>query len=348
MLGPACEALFRQVGDAIVLVDLDGRILRWNRAAERIYGYSEDEARSMNIAALAPSAAADDGIDVRALAGDGGTSRDLRRRTKDGRTVDVWLVAAPIDVDGERLVVLAERDVTERRARERAGDGDERHAVLTRDTTLAIVAHDLRSPLHTIALHAALLRRDGEDGGAAEIIERTARRMARMVDDLVDVTRVDAGRLSLARTRVAPAELVANAVAALAPIAAERGLAFLHDAPATLPDVLADAYRIAQVFENIVGNAIKFTVTGSIAIRARAGADHVEFEIADTGPGISAEYLAHVFEPFWQDRTIAHDGAGLGLAIAKGIVEAHGGRIRAESELGRGTTFAFTLPIAGA
>jgi signal transduction histidine kinase len=166
-------------------------------------------------------------------------------------------------------------------------------------------------------------------------------------DDLLDVTRLESGRLSIERERVSVSELVADCARAQMPLAARRSLALSFDVEPDLPDVSADRNRLLQVFENLVGNAVKFTPPGgSIALGAARAGEEVRFSVSDTGPGISEEYLPHLFDRFWQGTRERRHGAGLGLAIVKGIVETHGGRVWAESVPERGATFCFTIPIA--
>jgi PAS domain S-box-containing protein len=220
----------------------------------------------------------------------------------------------------------------------------EQQAMRARDEVLAVVAHDLRNPLSTISLYAELLHREAKLSGHANVIVRTVQRMNRIVEDLLDVARLDVSRLGLKREPVCPAAVLATARESASRQAAVRGLTLQCDVPVTLPAVYADAQRIQQVFDNLIGNAVKFTERGGISIGARADRNEVEFWVADTGRGIAPQDLDHVFDPFWQARPATRSGAGLGLAISKGIIEAHGGRMRVESTVGVGTTMLFTLP----
>jgi PAS domain S-box-containing protein len=225
------------------------------------------------------------------------------------------------------------------------------HAVQARDDVLAIVAHDLRNPLHTIRMQAELLRQsEGERNGRsepAEVIERAAVRMSRLVRDLLDVARIEAGRLSIERCGVPAEQVLHDSIAAQEPLALSANLELRLDGTPGVAQVWADRYRLLQVFANLIDNAIKSTPpAGQITVGARLKADEVLFWVADTGAGIAAEALPHVFERFWHGHKTGHRGAGLGLPIVKGIVEAHGGRIWVESALGRGSTFFFTVPVA--
>lgn len=226
-------------------------------------------------------------------------------------------------------------------------------AIVARDDVLGIVAHDLRNPLNAIQLAAGILRRQLPAEGtrtersSVETILRSSQRVNRLIRDLLDVTRIDAGQLSLERHRVPAAQIVADAVEAQGLLASSSSIELRLDAPPALPEIWADSDRLLQVFENLIGNAVKFTGAGGRVTAGAAPRDReVLFWVADTGPGIAAANLPHLFDRFWQARKTERTGAGLGLPICKGIVENHGGRIWAESTPGRGSTFFFTVPTA--
>jgi PAS domain S-box-containing protein len=226
-----------------------------------------------------------------------------------------------------------------------------RRATQARDDVLGIVAHDLRNPLHTILLEAAILRRnrtETEQGRTAgQNIERSAKRMNRLIQDLLDVTRIEAGRLSVALSPVPSRDVLLDALAAHRALAADRSLELRLDAPSDLPEVCADRHRVLQIFENLIGNAIKFSQPGGcVSMGASAREGEVLFWVSDTGPGIAAEDVPRVFERFWQSKPGQRRGAGLGLPIVKGIVEAHRGRIWVESTPGKGSCFFFTIRAA--
>jgi signal transduction histidine kinase len=227
-----------------------------------------------------------------------------------------------------------------------------RRAIQTRDSVLGIVAHDLRNPLGTILMQAAALRRPGAEPArgsrrAADVIERSGRRMNRIIQDLLDVTRMEQGRLTVEQGPVSARQAIADSVEAQEPLATAASLGLEVDVAPDLPPVWADRDRLLQIFENLVGNAIKFTEAGGVIRVGAAPRDgDVLFWVSDTGAGISAETLPHIFDRFSQGRRGERRGVGLGLAIVKGLVEAHGGRIWVESTVGRGTTFFFTIPTA--
>jgi PAS domain S-box-containing protein len=226
------------------------------------------------------------------------------------------------------------------------------HATRLREEILGVVAHDLRNPLAAIVMHASALQRrapepERRNDKPRESILRAANRMDHLIRDLLDVSLIEAGYLGVGHTRVPARQLLLDSVEAQRPLASSASLDLQLELAGDLPDVSGDQHRLFQVLENLVGNAIKFTPEGGrITVGAAPREHEVLFWVADTGYGISPEGLPHVFDRFWQAKKGARQGAGLGLAITRGIVEAHGGRIWVESTLGRGTIFFFTIPEA--
>lgn len=217
-----------------------------------------------------------------------------------------------------------------------------------REDLLAIVSHDLRNPLSSILNSANVLERLTGDERAlkyARSISRSAERMERLISDLLDLAQVRAGRLTIERRIVEAASLIQESVELLKPVAEAKNLRLAH--AADWLNVSCDPHRVLQVLSNILGNAIKFTPEGgSVFVKVTRAGAHARFEVTDSGPGIPEAELAHVWERFWTTRKQTDGGIGLGLSIAKGLVEAHGGRIWVESALGTGTTFYWTLPLA--
>jgi PAS domain S-box-containing protein len=222
-------------------------------------------------------------------------------------------------------------------------------ATRLRDEVLRVVAHDLRNPLNGILLSAESMLGFAPSGSAAreplERIRRLVMRANRLIQDLLDVARMEAGKLSVEARSEEVAPLVRDAVELHRVLADDRRIHLAVEVPDGLPSIHADRDRLLQALSNLLGNAIKFTPGGGrITVRAeRAGVD-VRISVIDTGPGISAEEIPHLFDPFWQARKGAQGGAGLGLPIVKGIVEAHRGAIQVTSEVGAGSTFSMTLP----
>jgi signal transduction histidine kinase len=226
-----------------------------------------------------------------------------------------------------------------------------REAIRTRDHILGIVAHDLRNPLNSIAMGVELmLELDlGRDAETRQLhtIRRTADRMNRLIQDLLDVGRMEEGRLQLQREMLDPVRLAREATELNSMLAAAKDQTLVCEAGDHGGAIEADHDRMLRVLQNLIDNAIKFTPRGGrVTVCVEVQADEVCFSVEDTGPGIPADQIAPMFQPFWQARRGSTEGAGLGLAIARGLVEAHGGRIWAGSELGRGTTLSFTVPLA--
>jgi PAS domain S-box-containing protein len=224
------------------------------------------------------------------------------------------------------------------------------HATRLRDEVMAIVAHDLRNPLSAILMQAeAMQRRGGEperrSARPREAILKAGVRMQRLIRDLLDVSLIEAGKMGVEREPLSVRELIADTVDSQRALAASAALSLEVELEPDLPAIAGDRHRLQQVVENLVSNALKFTPHGGhITIGAARRPGEVLFWVADTGLGIPEEAVPHVFDRFWQVKRAARAGAGLGLAISRGIVEAHGGRIWVESTLGRGTVFFFTIP----
>jgi signal transduction histidine kinase len=224
-----------------------------------------------------------------------------------------------------------------------------------REDMVAVVSHDLKNPLATIQMAVSFLKGEIVPNDAAhdverkqlDVIQRSADRMYGLIHDLLDTAAIEAGHVRLTRSVVPANELVIDAIELLRPLAAAKHIELLANLPSGLPPIMADAARVLRVFSNIAGNAIKFTPPGG---RVEFGVTDVgvalAFSIADNGPGIAASDLPHLFEPYWQAERTKSLGSGLGLPIAKRLIEAHGGEIRVASEVGKGTTFTFTIPLA--
>jgi PAS domain S-box-containing protein len=224
-------------------------------------------------------------------------------------------------------------------------------ATRSRDEVLRVVAHDLRSPLQVISLSAqALQGRLPEENGNGrkpiETIQRAVTRSTRLIQDLLDMARMEAGHITVERRPEAPAPLLREVLELHRALAEAKSIQLTSFVPDHCPSLLADRDRLLQIFSNLLGNALKFTPEGGqIALRAEQAGDMIRFSVRDTGPGIPTESLPHIFDPFWQGRVGRKEGAGLGLAIVKGLVEAHDGHVWVESKPGVGSTFFFTLPI---
>jgi signal transduction histidine kinase len=252
------------------------------------------------------------------------------------------------------------RDVTEQRRAQEMTDrllGEMEKAVKQRDEMLGLVSHDLRNPANAVKMLAGAILRAGEVEGVtlpAEVSEhaavmlQAATQMDALIQDLLDATRLEAGRLRLEPQWTAAAELISATVETLTPLARAKSIKISCEGAPGLPDVYADPDRISQVFSNLIGNAVKFSPDGgTVCVDSQVAGTFVEFAVRNRGAGIAPEDLPYVFDRFWQSKRMNRSGAGLGLAIARGIVLGHGGRIWIESAPGGETTVRFTLPTKG-
>jgi PAS domain S-box-containing protein len=229
--------------------------------------------------------------------------------------------------------------------RERQARQDAEQALKTRDEVLAVVSHDLRTPLGNIRLAADVIRKTPTAAERSLLtIERAVSRLDSLISDLLDAAAIRARGLTMTLTSLDVTAFIDSMAEDFGSIFGEKGVTLAHRTEGTA-EIACDPGRIAQVVSNLLHNALKFTQPGgTVALEARVDDLEVTFSVADTGVGIAAEELERVFDREWQSEGTAHLGSGMGLYIAKGIVEAHAGRIGVTSELGLGSTFTFTLP----
>lgn len=279
------------------------------------------------------------------------TSEALReaRRAAEAQARHLQDVNAELEQQMEEVQVLSEHLHETNQSLAAARDAAEQ-ASRAREEMLAIVAHDLRNPLNVVVMTAGLLT-DTEPSRERRVqllgtVRRAAQRMNRLIEDLLEVVRQESGQMRLAIEEVSAASLIAQTAEMFQATALEKGVSLSVQDPAASLIVRGDPERILQVMSNLVGNALKFVSRGgTVRLKCEPGAADAVFAVADSGPGIPQEDIDRLFEKFWQRRRADRRGVGLGLAIARGIVEAHGGRIWAESTLGIGSTFCFSLPL---
>jgi signal transduction histidine kinase len=228
-------------------------------------------------------------------------------------------------------------------------------AIRAREDMLRVVSHDLRNPIGAMASAASFVLEDSaselHDGYSQRMLRtivRASKQATRMIDDLLDLSRIDAGRLTVEPKPEPLAPLLMEAVDLHGPVARQRGIQLGWVSHGPPPIVMADRERLLQLLGNLLANAIRFTPSaGRIDVSATVCGNEARCSVVDTGPGIPPDQLPHVFDRFWQATRTDRAGLGLGLAIVQGIAEAHGGRVWVESELGKGTRFVFALPLAG-
>jgi two-component system, chemotaxis family, CheB/CheR fusion protein len=350
---------------AIITFDDEGRITSWNAGAERIFGYTEAEMIGQSADLLSTEEDRASHVAQREFAEarlNGRTDEERWHVRKDGTRFFASGVLSRLDEAGMSGFAKIARDLGEH-ADAAAGRGtsvelmraaSERDAQRRRDEFLAVVSHELKHPLNLISASAELIARAPETrqslniSRAADTIRRTVIGQAQIIDDLLDISRVRTGKLSVVRTVVDMREIVQRVCNAAQDDAQQRGIAFnitMTDAPVIIH---ADLTRVEQIVWNLVSNALKFTARGSVDVTLEVN-DHAEavLRVADTGSGIEPSLLPHIFDMFQQSRdpTTRRSGLGIGLALVRDLVNLHGGAVRAESEgVGRGATFTVTLP----
>lgn len=340
--------------DAIVSKDLNGRILTWNEGARRIFGWSEEEAVGSSIELIIPPElrTEEQKILARLRRGEKIDHFETKRVTKDGRKVDISLTVSPIR-DAEGCVIGASkvaRDVTERRLAERALRESNRR----KDMFLAMLSHELRGPLAAIRTAGELVRVHADNVPGlkqpARVLERQAAHMAKLLDGLLDISRISTGKLSIARSDVDLGALVRDVVADHRLLASDRGVDLqLRDADEPM-GIYADPARLTQIITNLINNALKFTPRGgSIIVSAVPDGDICVLEVEDTGIGFEPSTAESLFEPFHQgpqDEARTEGGLGLGLALARRLSELHQGTLEATSAgPGKGAKFTLRLPL---
>jgi signal transduction histidine kinase len=272
------------------------------------------------------------------------------RIVRDTMTPVPFVSADQHDPDASELAV-AQRALASEHVRLTDALSRAESALAMRDEVLAIVAHDLRAPLNAVQTSAAFLMdvelAETDRRRLLDVIRRAASSMNRLIEDLLDVSRMESGAFTVELQRLDVAALVSEVCEQFRPEATEGGRTLDCVVEHGVPLVPADRDRLSQVLENLIGNALRFTPAGG-SVRVcvgRQGSNAVVCSVADTGVGIPPEELPHLFERFWQARRYRRGGAGLGLAIARGVVEAHGSALAVESQLGRGSTFSFALRV---
>jgi PAS domain S-box-containing protein len=354
-------AIVASSDDAIVSKDLDGIVTSWNAAAERMFGYSAEEMIGSSIRTIIPPErqAEEDRVLETIRSGQRVEHFETIRQRKDGTLIPVSLTVSPILAPGGRIIGASKiaRDITERVKAEverlellRAVQ----EASRVKDEFLATLSHELRTPLNAILgysrmVRSGLLTGEKQDRGI-ETIERNATSLAQIVEDVLDMSRIMSGKLRLHLQPIDLGRLARDAVAGLMPAAEAKGVTIETVVDRSLSPTTGDPDRLQQVLWNLLSNAVKFSGRGAyVSVHVMHSGGQAVIVVSDTGIGISAEFLPHLFERFRQadaGTTRERGGLGLGLAIARQLVELHGGTIEAASPgPGKGATFTVTLPL---
>jgi PAS domain S-box-containing protein len=348
---------------AIFAMDPEGRVASWNSGAERLLGYQADEILGRAGALFFTPDEAGKGVpeqEMRTAAEKGRAADDRWHVRKDGTYFFASGITSPLrDRSGAlRGYVKVMRDRTDRkRLDEELREQAEAlaRADQAKDEFLAVLAHELRNPLAPALYALRLLEEkpldDPQRWVVRRIAERQIRRLARLIDDLLDISRIRTGKVDLRKARVDLAEVVGHAVEIVRPLCEDRGIELSVAVPQDPVWLDADPARLEQVLSNLLTNAVKFTEdSGGIALGAEREGQEIVIRVRDTGVGIAADLLPRIFDLFMQgDRSIdrARDGLGIGLTLSRNLVELHGGTIEARSEgVGKGSEFVVRLPLA--
>ena len=361
--------LLSAVEQAVIATDLDGKIVSWNSFAEKLYGWSAAEAIGSNIMEITPTEAdLEQAVEIMSLLREGKSwSGEFFVRRRDGSIFPAMVTDSPIVNERHELIgiVGVSVDITERRQAEaererlhqseREARAEAEKANRLKDEFLATLSHELRNPLNVILGYSEVLMRSDEARSshlvqrAAEVLKRNAMAQSRLVRDLLDLSRLHIGKLSLNKEAVSLGAILNNAVETVNDDAAAKGIEIQFDTPEALIFVNADPLRLEQVVWNLLNNAVKFTPTdGTVIIRVTGGEESVKLSIEDNGPGIEPEFLPYVFEMFRQadaSSIRSHGGMGIGLALVRQLIGLHGGTVAVQSTLGHGTTFTVELPV---
>lgn len=360
------SAIVNSSHDAIVSKTLEGIITSWNGAAEKMFGYTAAEAIGKSIRMIIPSErqAEEDYVLSQIRRGERIDHFETIRQAKDGRRLNISLTISPIKNARGEIIGASKiaRDITESKRlerereeileRERAAREELAEALAARDDFIAVAAHELRNPLNVLVLTLQLLHRvSGGAGGPAQIgnlIEKSRAQLARLsglIDRLLDVTRIRAGSFDLYRERLELSGLVADIANRFAIEHPESSIG-LELQPGI--EGIWDRLRIDQAITNLISNAVKYGMEKPIAVKASVDGHEAMVSVRDQGAGIAPENLGKIFDRFERiSGRSGNQGLGLGLWITKRIIEAHGGTVMAESEIGKGSTFVLRLPIRG-
>lgn len=333
------ETILASLNEAVMALDSSCKVLLTNAALERLFGIRPEDACGKNILEVVRHHELEQLV-CRVLNTGVPVRQELKFLIPQPRTFTARLT--PIQTPEGAGVVVVLRDVTEQRRLEQL-----------RSEFVANVSHELRTPLTAIRGFVETLRNGAvkDPATAAEflgIIESETKRLERLVEDILNLSRLEDRRTAITRRDVNIAEVVARVIPVFETRAREQGVALSVDLPTGLPPVHGDPELISQVFTNLIDNALKFTPQGEVCIRAVTSPGWLKVDVEDTGTGIPADSLPRIFERFYRvekARSRLSGGMGLGLAIVKHIVEAHGGKVDVESELGRGSCFSFYLPV---
>ena len=342
--------------DGIISIDQNMRIIIWNQGAERIFGYKEREILGKSVLTLTP--VKDRNVAQKVLSQiikaqeNGNNNRIIEQEllNKDGTIVPVELSLSKRKVENSFLVTGIFRDITERK------QSEEKLRQLDRMKSefLSNVSHELRTPLQSIGGFAKLIL-EGKVPDVEtqqeflQIIDRETQQLSVLINDLLDMSRLESGRFQINKRCLPVRETFIDSIRIFHSLARDKDVSLSEEIPPALPEIDVDGERLRQVIVNLLSNAIKFSDPGGkVTARVKTRKKELLFQVKDRGIGMNKKAMSHLFERFYRaEDKLARGGTGLGLFISKQIIEAHGGQIWAESKVGEGSTFSFTLPLNG-
>ncbi|MFL5803386.1 MAG: sensor histidine kinase [Roseiflexaceae bacterium] len=362
-------ALVDSSNDAIIGKRLDGVVTSWNAAARRIYGYTAEEMIGASIVRVIPPDRIEEFTQIMGRLQQGHRVEHFEtvRLRKDGARIDVSITISPVKNAAGQIIGASTiaRDITERKlaeeeraqllAREQAARAEAQEAVQMRDVFLSVASHELRTPLTSLLGNAQLLQRRAQQEGASTgrneqaitVIVEQARRLGKMIAALLDLSRIEMGQLSIEHEPVDVCALVRRVVAEVQPVLDRHRVECVGtDAPLL---VEGDELRLEQVLQNLIQNAIKYSPEGElVVVRVEQRGGQAYVAVADQGIGIPPQALPRLFERLYRASNVGEwqiSGMGIGLYVVREIIALHGGTVEVRSEEGRGSTFAFSLPL---
>jgi len=345
------ETAIRTCISAIATADLDGRLTYVNLAFLKVWGYdSPNDVLGRSVASLCREDKKAERLIQALSAGSGTEAAELIAEKKDGTEFIVGLKASLIaDAKGQPVGITASlADITERRQVEET----RRQLDRMKSEFTSNVSHELRTPLQSIKGFSKLMLEGKVPDPETQkrfltAMNQQSEYLSRLIDDLLDVSRLESGRFTIEQQRLSIRKPIREAIESLRSLASEKGMVINDHIPDTLPEVQGDEERLMQVMVNLLSNAIKFSSSGGgITVKAQNKDGELLVQVTDRGTGIAEDALPYLFDRFYRAKTaLRAQGTGLGLHISKEIIEAHGGRMWVESKVGKGSTFSFGLPL---
>ncbi len=354
------SAIMNSALDAILSIDSEGFVFECNPVAEKMFNFKIKDFLGKPFSQLfrwpferevvSPRLIHNIVKNMKPLPG---VHFEVIAKRADGREFPAEVALTEVRVDQASFFTFFVRDITERKRTDEA----KLKAIRARDEMLAVVSHELKNPLTAIGINLAMMRRAATPLFEENVriqkyydnIDLSVRRMSRLISDLLDAARIDSGQLKLEPSFVSVSELINEVIQIFHPFAEQKQIKLDAKLESRDVRVFCDKGRILQVLSNLMSNALKFTASGgSVLVQSESRGEYIQFQVKDNGPGISDESIPNIFNRYWQARQFSDQGTGLGLSIAKGIVDAHGGKIWVESKIDEGSAFYFTLPKKGA